>query len=152
MTITRVLHLGRLNFVQKKHLVNSGDCNPAEQRHVGIHQTHTLKHPPSTSGHHGRTSHIAHICCSNFPSDFRSSPSATAQEDLTGCNPSHAHFHEGTSGLFQGKLPYLLQYYVFLNRLTRVKMRSRFYEVHVFLKNASLMKILSVVLQHLFPS
>lgn len=45
LSITRVLHLGMQNFVQKKHLVNSGDCNPAEQRHVGIHETHTPQTP-----------------------------------------------------------------------------------------------------------
>lgn len=56
-------------------------------------------------------------------------PSFTISQWLASWNTYHDNYHKQTSSIFQGKEPYLLWQYVFLNHLISIKLLYKYYDM-----------------------
>lgn len=147
LSMIQILCLNMLNFVQDEHLVSPGSGTKT-RRNTQVHTPQTLtilRGSPhvlwttpweSTRG----TTGLVSTSTSNLLSPLHDNHS----QAVTLPPPT---FHKE----MPGRLVYLLQYYVLLNCLTHCSKCTTIFVVPLFKKKVSLMKILSVVFQHLFP-
>lgn len=102
LSITQTLHLIICNFILPGE---GGKLHPAEASCTEIHKMSTFA---LYQAFYELTP--IHICNYDLISN-RANPSSTTWQQLTSWNPSDNRFHRQSSGLYEGKGPYFLQYF-----------------------------------------